>query len=158
MKDLLTVQLPHCMTQSSSSSSAFFLTGRNIKFSFHFILHVLRSCAFSLSTPFSFTYFRITSLHFSFGLPIFRCPPTSIFSLLTPSSCVFLSTFWPPNHLASVIISSLMFATPSMDLISWFLIFSILFNLIIHLNILISVLSRRWAPFTVVVSDELNPP
>ena len=27
-------------------------------------------------------YFLITSLHLSFGLPIFRCPPTSMFALL----------------------------------------------------------------------------
>ena len=45
-------------------------------------LYVLRSCASSIFTCFSFMSFRITSLHLSFGLPLFRCPPTSIFSLL----------------------------------------------------------------------------
>ena len=38
----------------------------------------LRSCASSIYTPFSFTSFLLTSL--SFGLPIFRCPPTFIFN------------------------------------------------------------------------------
>ena len=63
--------------------------GRNLLRSFPFlglvhrvfILHVLRSCASSLCTPFSF---MLSSLHLCFGLHIFRCPPTasSIFSLL----------------------------------------------------------------------------
>ena len=58
-----------------------------------FILHVLRSCASSIFTPFSFMSFPIRSLHLSFGLPIFRCPPTSIFHvLITTSSSVFLTT------------------------------------------------------------------
>ena len=47
-----------------------------------FNLHVLRSCASSIFTPFSFMSFLVTSLHLSFGLPIFRCPPTYMFSLL----------------------------------------------------------------------------
>ena len=66
----------------------------------------LVSSAYSLGTPFSFVYFR-TSLHLSFGLPIFRCPLTSILHvLITTSSSVFLSTW--PNHLsvASLIFSS----------------------------------------------------
>ena len=46
-----------------------------------FNLHVIRSCA-SFFTRFSFVYFLITSLHLSFGLPIFWCPPTSTFSAL----------------------------------------------------------------------------
>ena len=41
-----------------------------------FNIHVLLSCASSMCTPFSFL---ITSRHFSFSLPIFRCPLTSIF-------------------------------------------------------------------------------
>ena len=52
-----------------------------------FNLHILRSCASSIVTPFSFMSFLITSLHLSFGLHIFRCPPTSIFHVcphLTP--------------------------------------------------------------------------
>ena len=50
-------------------------------FSQVFNLHVLRSCSPSIFTPFSFMSFLITSLHLSFGLPIFRCPSTSTFSL-----------------------------------------------------------------------------
>ena len=38
----------------------------------------VRSCSSSLRTPFSFIFFLIISLHLSFGLPVFRCPPTSI--------------------------------------------------------------------------------
>ena len=34
-----------------------------------FNLHVLRSCATSIFTPFSFMFFLITSLHLSFDLP-----------------------------------------------------------------------------------------
>ena len=44
------------------------------------------------------------SLHLSFGLPIFLCPPSSIFHVIFTTSCfVFLSTC--PNHhcLASLI-------------------------------------------------------
>ena len=60
-----------------------------------FNLHVLRPCASSLCTPFSFMCFLITSLHLSFGLPIFRCPPTPIFHVLIAiSSSVFLSTYF----------------------------------------------------------------
>ena len=55
-----------------------------------FNLHVLRSCASSIFTCFLFMSFLITSLHLSFGLPTFQCPPTSIFHiLLTISSSVF---------------------------------------------------------------------
>ena len=47
-----------------------------------FNLRVLRSCASSmLNTPLT-SFLLITSLHLSFSLPIFRCPPTSMFSLL----------------------------------------------------------------------------
>ena len=60
-----------------------------------FNLHVLRSCA-SIFTPFSFVSFLITSLHLSFGLPIFRCPPTSMFLLLRLLQC--FSTW--PDHLS----------------------------------------------------------
>ena len=44
-----------------------------------FNLHVLRSCASSVFTPFSSVFFLITSLHLSLCLPIFRCPHTFIF-------------------------------------------------------------------------------
>ena len=40
-----------------------------------------RTCL-SMGVCKSFVYFLITSLHLSFGIPIFRCPPTSIFHLL----------------------------------------------------------------------------
>ena len=64
-----------------------------------FNLLVLRSCASSIFTCFSFMSFLITSLHLGFGLPIFRCPPTSIFDvLITKSSSGFLATW--PNHLS----------------------------------------------------------
>ena len=56
------------------------------------------------------------SLHLRFGLPIFRCPPTSIFHvLITTSSSVFLSTW--PNHisLASLIVA-LLFAKAALAL------------------------------------------
>ena len=72
------------------ASSSFFLFGSAHRV---FILHVLRFCASSLCTPFSFMSFRITSLQLSFGLPIFRCPLTSIFHVLIATSySVFLST------------------------------------------------------------------
>ena len=61
-----------------------------------FNLHVLRSSA--IFTCFSFMAFLIVSFHLGFGLPIFRCPPTSIFPVvITKYSSVFLYTW--PNHL-----------------------------------------------------------
>ena len=104
-----------------------------------FNLRVLQSC-------FSFMYFLITSLHLSLGLPIFQCPPTSIFHvLITTSSSVFLSTC--PNHpsLASLIFS-LMFATPTLALSSSVPIFSTLFIPIIILKIRVSVLPSKFFP------------
>ena len=53
---------------------------RRIKCSFS-TFSGLVSSAYSLGTPFSFMYFR-TSLHLSFSVPIFRCPPIFMFSLL----------------------------------------------------------------------------
>ena len=47
-----------------------------------FDLHVLPSCGSSIFTPFPFMSFLITSLHLSFCLPIFQCPPTSMFLVL----------------------------------------------------------------------------
>ena len=75
--------------ERASSSSAFFLFGVCAS-SFHspcsLVLYFfsLYSC--------SFVYFLITSLHLRFGLPIFRCPLTSIFHVLITTSSVFLST------------------------------------------------------------------
>ena len=54
-----------------------------------FNLHVLRSCASSIFTPFFFMYFLI--------IPIFRCPPTSVFSLLH-----LLQLFYPHGPTISV--------------------------------------------------------
>ena len=85
----------------------------------------------------------LTSLHLSFGLPIFRCAPTSILHVfIIISYLVFLSTW--PNHLglASLIVS-LVFTTPVIALTSSFLISAILFTPITHLNIIISVLSSQ---------------
>ena len=82
-----------------------------------FNLHFLWSCGSSIFTWFSFMSFLITSLHLSFGLPILRCPPTSMFSFLQSSSA-FLSTL--RNHLSlASLIFSLVFAT--LALISSFL-------------------------------------
>ena len=67
------------------------------------------------SSPFSL--FEVgASLHLRFGLPIFRCPPTSIFHvLIITSASIFLSTW--PNHLSlASLIFSLMFATPALAL------------------------------------------
>ena len=92
--------VPDCRSRLTLKWVFFFgllpICGRLIKFS---IIHVLRSCASSILTPASFMSFLMTSLHLSFGLPIFRCPPTSIFHvLITTSSSVFISTC--PNHLS----------------------------------------------------------
>ena len=62
-----------------------------------FSLHILRSCASSIFTCFSFMYFLITSFHLGFGLPIFQCPPTSIFHVLIRiSSQSYFSNFTCP--------------------------------------------------------------
>ena len=111
-----------------------FLTwGRRISV---FIVRVLRSCVSSLCTYFSFIFF--VSPHRSFGIPLFRCPLTSIIrALIRPTTCssVFPSTC--PKHLSlASLIFSLMFATPALALIYSFLIFSILSIPIIHLDVL----------------------
>ena len=56
-----------------------------------FNLHVLRSCASSIFTYFSFMSFCITLLHLTSGIPIFQCPPTTDFHL--PCSHYFFSLF-----------------------------------------------------------------
>ena len=67
----------------------------------------------SIFTCLSFMYFLITSLHLSFGLPIFRCPRTSICHvLIATSSSVFLSA-WPNHLFLASLIFSLLFATRS---------------------------------------------
>ena len=62
-----------------------------------FNLHVLWSYASSIFSCFSFMSFLITSLRLSFGLPIFRSPPTSVFSLLH-----LLQSFSPDGQTISV--------------------------------------------------------
>ena len=86
---------------------------------------------------------------FSYNVTPPQFPPSylsvaSLFHLLIPkSSSVFLSTW--PNHLSlASLIFHFMFATSAIAHISSFLIFSILFIPIIHLNILISVLSSKF--------------
>ena len=66
---------------SSFSSFSLFGVGASGLF---FMLSVLRYCVSYPGTSCSFICFRITSLHFSCGLPICRCTriPSSIFSLL----------------------------------------------------------------------------
>ena len=55
-----------------------------------FNLHVLRFCASSIFTCFSFMSFLKTSLHLRVGLPMFRCPPTAILHVvIATSSSVF---------------------------------------------------------------------
>ena len=108
-----------------------------------FNLHVLRSCASSIFTCFSFMPILITSPHLSFCLPIFRCRTTFMLSL--PH---LLQYFSPHGLTISFSYFILMFATPALALISSFLIFSILFIPIIHFNVLISVLSSKfWSAF-----------
>ena len=62
-----------------------------------------RSPILSFFPPFSFMSFLITSLHLSFGLPIFLCPPTSMFSLLH-----LLQSFSP--HALTISVSLLLFS------------------------------------------------
>ena len=84
---------------------------------------------FSTSTPFFFMSFLLTSLHLSFGLPIFRCPPTSIFSLLhlrqsfsthglTISAPLVVSLMFATHGLtiSAPLVVSLMFATPGLTI------------------------------------------
>ena len=77
-----------------------------------------------------FIKFRITSLHLSFGLPIFRCPPTSIFHALIH----ILLSFSP--HGLTISVSLLLFSQLCLPhllaLIASLLIFSILIIPIDH--------------------------
>ena len=135
--------MDHCniVKSLSSSSSAFSLIVVGT-LSFHSPLSP--PCASAIFTCFSSMCFLTTPLCLSFGLPIYQCPPTSMFSVITTSSSVFLSTC--PIHLSlTSLIFSLTFATSALDLISSFLIFSILFIPTIHLNILIPVLSSKFS-------------
>ena len=93
------MQVTHTVWSETISSSAFPHSGPVHR---AFNLHVLLSSTF---TRFSFMSFLITSLHLSFGLLIFRCPPTSTFSLLH-----LLQSFSP--HVLTISVS-LIFATPA---------------------------------------------
>ena len=86
-------------------------------------------------TRFAFMYFLITSLHLSFDIHNFRCPPATIFRVtITITYSAYLST-WPDHlSLASVLIST-------------FLRTSIRFIPIIHINIIIYVLSSEFYRF-----------
>ena len=109
-----------------------------------FIFHILRDCAFFSLDAFHLHVFSYNIDSLQFGLPIFRCPPTSIFhALITTPSHALLSTC--PNHLCCVsLMFYLMFAAPVLALIYSVLVFSILIiPIIIHLNILRSVLSSN---------------
>ena len=64
-----------------------------------FNLHVLRSCASSIFTCFSFMSFLITSLHLCFAFPIFLCPPTSISNIIITN---LLQSFAPHGLTISV--------------------------------------------------------
>ena len=82
--------------------------GRRIEFSIFPLSGVVLLLYFYC---FSFVSLLLPSLHLSFGLQLFPCPPTSIFhELIDVSSSVFLSTW--PNHLSiASLIVSLIFAT-----------------------------------------------
>ena len=74
----------HCVNHIVFSSYIFFglspIWVRLIQFSismFYSLVHLLY-----IFTHFSYISFLITSLHLSFGLPIFRCLHTSMFSFL----------------------------------------------------------------------------
>ena len=71
-----------------------------------FNIHVLRFCASSVFTCFSFMSFLRTSLHLSFGLLIFHCPPTSIFHVLNYYIFFSLSL-----HMTFLSLASLIFLT-----------------------------------------------
>ena len=114
-------------------------------------IHVLRPVLFH------FHVFLRPSLRLIFGLPVFQCPPTSIFHVLTIYSSVFLSTW--PNHVS---LHSLFYVltyvchTCHFALISSFLIFSILFMPIIHINILVSVLSSKFCSAFLTAMSRVN--
>ena len=99
-----------------------------------FNLHVLRSCASSICTPFSFMSFLITSLHLlSFGVHPLPCSHDISTSPLSFS-----------RHGLTLSVSLLLFyhlfATPAFALI-YAVQFSILFIPITHLNMTIQFLS-----------------
>ena len=88
--------------------------GWRIKFSLSTFSGLVLLLSLLVSPGCLFLY--ITTL--SFSLPMFRCPPTSIFHVvITTSSSVFFST-WPSHPSLASLIFSLMFATPALALIS----------------------------------------
>ena len=117
----------------SSSCSAFSLFGVGHRV---FNLHVLYLYSFFFMSSYNITAPQFRSSYLSVSTHFHLV-------VITTSSSIFLYT-WPnpDNHISLAShIFSLRFATPALVLISSFLIFSILFIPIIHLNILISVLS-----------------
>ena len=136
----------HHKTRSTSillSSSEFSLFGVGAS-SFQY----LRSQVLCLYI-FSFMFFLISSLHLSFGLPIFRCPPTYMLSLLH-----LLQSFSP--HGLTISVSLRLFSNVCLPhLISSFLI-SIFFITIILLNILISVPSSKFCSAFLIAQVSLT--
>ena len=112
-----TVNMVNTDTHASSSFTFFFrlftIWGRRIEFSISTFSGFVRLLTF---TCFCIIYFLITSLRLSFGLPIFRCPPTSMFSLL-----YLIQTLSPHGLIISI--SLLLYSLA----LSSFLIFSIVF-------------------------------
>ena len=99
---------------------------------YSFLLHVI---SHNITPPHFRSSYLLVSTHFHV--------------LITTYSSVILPTW--PNHISlGSLIFSLMFATPALALIPSFLIFSIIFIPIIHLNILIYVISSKFcSPFSV---------
>ena len=94
-----------------------------------------------------FIKFIITSLHLSFGLPIFRCPPTSIFHAL-----IHILLSFSPHGLTisvSLLLCSHLCLPHLLALIASLLIFSILIIPINHLKILIFFLTNFAQSFSV---------
>ena len=95
--------------------------------------------------------FCITSLHLSCDFPIFRRPITSTFHvLIVLSSSVSLST-------SQSRLSNFLSFLSHLALISFVLIFSILFISIVHLNILVSVLAGKPYMFGLPQCADLSP-
>ena len=78
--------------------SVFLIWGRRIKFSFS----MFSGLVLPLSVLLSPSCLRITSLHLSFGLSIFRCPFTSVFHVLitTYSSSLLMTSTYHFNLLS----------------------------------------------------------
>ena len=130
-------QISHSSRRVSLSYSAFslFVVGASSQFP-----HCLVLCFFYLYS------FLLHVFSYNITPPLIQSSYLSVsthFYVLITTSSVFLSTC--PNHISlASLIFLLTFAIPAPALISSFLIVSILFIPIIHLNILISVLSSEF--------------